>query len=113
LADLLPSASVQQWSAPQLDGQQHINGPNRSNGDAGGLGGLGLQALAMAVGQLQRCGLAEELLPTLMFAPLDVDGVPTGRLRRSIRLWQGQTTHKRHICLSCCACSAVHMAPLL
>jgi hypothetical protein len=36
-----------------------------------------LQALALAVRQLQRCGLAEELLPTLQFHPLGVETVPS------------------------------------
>jgi hypothetical protein len=41
-------------------------------------GSLALQALAMAVAQLQRCGLAGELLPALLISPLEVDGAPGG-----------------------------------
>lgn len=83
LAGALPPLALQALAAQGFDGQQEQQQwrqPGAAQGSSGGgLDGLGAMALAMAVRQLQRCGMAEELLPTLLLAPLEVDGASDTR----------------------------------
>lgn len=58
----------------ELQQQGPLQAPRqRWGGGGGGPDTPAVQALALAVKQLQRCGMAEDLLPTLLYAPLEVD----------------------------------------
>ncbi|KAI8475530.1 MAG: muts domain V-domain-containing protein [Monoraphidium minutum] len=99
----------QQWEGQQeaQQQQQHRDGSGGGSGSLGGLDGLGAQALALAVRQLQRCGLAGELLPTLLVAPLEVEGAAGFAVGGARAPGAPQPPRRQHMLLDDAALSAL------
>jgi len=73
--------------------------------------GAAVEALALAVGQLQRCGLATEVLPTCIFRALEVqDGVVEAGVGGSgVRGQQQRQHHRQHMLLDDRALCSLHV----
>lgn len=83
VVELLPKAGPVPAAAPAARGRTQHHGTAAAPGAGGGgpedgtaLRQAAIDALALALKQLERCGLADELLPTLQFAPLEVGTAP-------------------------------------